>query len=286
MSKKYETATALRTALETRLRLIEGKENIGIPRLRKQVVFDRLLARIFRSEKSPWYLKGGYAMQLRIRNSRATKDVDLAMKELKLESGDESERGTALRELLQEEAAHDLGDFFQFLISGPILDLDSPPYGGARFLVEAKLDKRVFEKFHLDVGIGDAWLEPLDSLQSREWITGFGNPIYPVISKEQHFAEKLHAYTVPRPEGRENSRVKDLVDLALLSGATIDATLLKRAIEATFDRRGTHAFDPILPPPPTSWLKNYRLLAQECGIDDDIQVGFSQVQTFLNSVFS
>jgi hypothetical protein len=37
----------------------------------------------------------------------------------------------------------------------------------------------------------------------------------PVISVEQHFAEKIHAYTLPRVSGF-NSRVKDLVDLVLL----------------------------------------------------------------------
>ena len=35
------------------------------------------------------------------------------------------------------------------------------------------------------------------------------------VSPEEQFAEKLHAYTLPRV-GRENTRVKDLVDLVLL----------------------------------------------------------------------
>ena len=38
-----------------------------------------------------------------------------------------------------------------------------------------------------------------------------------MIGREQQFAEKLHAYTLPRNSA--NSRVKDLVDMALLIGS-------------------------------------------------------------------
>jgi hypothetical protein len=42
------------------------------------------------------------------------------------------------------------------------------------------------------------------------------------------FAEKLHAYTLPR-QGRPNARVKDLVDLVLLSvSGTLDAARVTR----------------------------------------------------------
>jgi len=79
--KKYADAKSFRRALETRLNNLAKAENIDLDRLRKQVAFDRLLARIFAdSEKSPWRLKGGYAMELRFFGlARATKDIDLAM---------------------------------------------------------------------------------------------------------------------------------------------------------------------------------------------------------------
>ena len=61
------------------------------------------------------------------------------------------------------------------------------------------------------------------------------------ISKEQQFAEKLHAYTLPRPDA-PNSRVKDLVDMILLiQMSTMDKAVLERAIQTTFELRGTHA---------------------------------------------
>mgnify|MGYP000940663825 FL=1 len=45
--QKYNTAAGLRMALEDRLKQIALVENMDIMRLRKQVAFDRFLARLF-----------------------------------------------------------------------------------------------------------------------------------------------------------------------------------------------------------------------------------------------
>jgi hypothetical protein len=52
-----------------------------LERLRKQVAFDRFLARMFPSEfdMAGWVLKGGYALELRFLHARATKDIDLTL---------------------------------------------------------------------------------------------------------------------------------------------------------------------------------------------------------------
>jgi len=60
--KEYATATAFRRALEDRLKLIAEKEKLPIERLRREVAFDRFLARLFAGENAPWVLKGGYAL--------------------------------------------------------------------------------------------------------------------------------------------------------------------------------------------------------------------------------
>jgi hypothetical protein len=44
---RYATAAAFRRALEDTLQDIAGKEIVDLQRLRRQVVFDRLLARLF-----------------------------------------------------------------------------------------------------------------------------------------------------------------------------------------------------------------------------------------------
>ncbi|PYT96844.1 MAG: hypothetical protein DMG38_22445 [Acidobacteria bacterium] len=97
-------------------------------------------------------------------------------------------------------------------------DLHGAPGGGSRYPVQARMDGRDFARFHVDVGIGDEVLEPLDIVTGEDWL-GFGGvapPSFPVISAEQQFAEKLHAYTPPRGE-RMNTRTKDLHTLPVVS---------------------------------------------------------------------
>ena len=81
---KYKNAATFRAALEDRISNHSKKSGKDIPRLRRDVAFDRLLVRLFKMPSPPWALKGGYAMQLRIESARTTKDVDLALKEAAL----------------------------------------------------------------------------------------------------------------------------------------------------------------------------------------------------------
>ena len=106
--KRYATAAAFRRALEDRLQDIAGKESIDLQRLRRQVAFDRLLARLFHAAQPralPWVLKGGYAMELRIKSARSTKDIDLTMRSV-LNSGGKKDdkKNLAVLEKLQEAA--------------------------------------------------------------------------------------------------------------------------------------------------------------------------------------
>ena len=103
---------------------------------------------------------------------------------------------------------------------------------------------------------------------------------FPAVSPEEQFAEKLHAYTLPRV-GRENTRVKDLVDLVLLIGQTkLDTTRLPKAIRETFQRRKTHEIPGNLIPPPASWFTTFAEMAAECGLEPDIEKHFSTVEQF------
>ena len=114
--KRYATAAAFRRALEDRLQDIARKEGVDLQRLRRQVAFDRLLARLFHAAEPPalpWVLKGGYAMELRIEAARATKDIDLTMRSI-LSSGEKKDdkQNLAVLEKLQESAAFVSEDFF------------------------------------------------------------------------------------------------------------------------------------------------------------------------------
>jgi hypothetical protein len=79
--RQYATANAFRTALETRLLQRSRRDESDLQRLRRQVAFDRLLARMFGQShqmRDGWILKGGYALELRFRHARAIERETLA----------------------------------------------------------------------------------------------------------------------------------------------------------------------------------------------------------------
>jgi len=144
MKKEYKTPRDFRIALLDRLKQVALEQGKSTQRLQRQVACDRLLCRLFSGTKAPWILKGGHALELRIQNSRATKDLDLALKDTKLfkaKSG--KEQNEVILERLQEKAKRDLKDFFEFIISEPTLDIEAAPYGGGRFPVEATIDENI-----------------------------------------------------------------------------------------------------------------------------------------------
>jgi hypothetical protein len=115
-----------------------------------------------------------------------------------------------------------------------------------------------------DVAFGDPMLGEPEVVRGDDLLAFAGiEPavmrLYPV---ETHLAEKLHAYTLPRPT--PSTRVKDLPDLVLLRQVgERDAALVRAAIEQTFAYRGTHPIPARLPDPPASWEMSYAEMAQE-----------------------
>jgi hypothetical protein len=280
-AKHYETAAAFRRALEDRLAAIAKSERVDLQRIRRQVAFDRLLCRLFAEPNPPWVLKGGYALELKFATARTTKDIDLGLDQLPGTGGDWKERAARLLAILQEKAIHESGDFFSFVIGEPTMELEAAPYSGARYPVEAVLDGRTFSKFHLDIGTGDVQREPVEFVQPRDWL-GFANiptPRFPSISREEHFAQKLHAYTLPREE-RPNSRVKDIIDLVLLIDHGLNWEKLRTDLRDTFARRKTHDLPGSLNPPPDFWQPTFARMAAESGIATDVVAQFTKVQEF------
>jgi hypothetical protein len=128
-------------------------------------------------------------------------------------------------------------------------------------------------------------IEPLETVECRNWLgfAGIESSRVRMIACEQQFAEKIHAYTLPR--NAANSRVKDLVDLALLIGSGgLDKQRILDALRLTFDRRRTHDLPAGLVPPPADWQIPFQALAEECGLATDVAVVFTWVREFLEEV--
>jgi hypothetical protein len=126
----------------------------------------------------------------------------------------------------------------------------------------------------------------LESLPGDDFLTfaGLEQLSLKVPVKEEVFAEKIHAYTTPRET--ENTRVKDLLDLALLIEDGVDASKAKIAITGVFNIRATHSPPNTLPDPPASWSTIFDTLASEATISVTLEVAFARVGQFYAECFS
>lgn len=256
-TRTYASPAAFKQALEQRLRAASGS-GLDLARRRQLLVFDRFLARIVHTLGDAAMLKGGLVLELRLSRARTTKDIDLRF------------MGSPERvlERLQGAARLNLGDFLTFEVGPdddhPEIQNDGMQYDGMRFRAECQLAGKLYgQRFGVDVAFGDPILGDPGVVTADDVLgfVGIAPPTLRLYPVETHIAEKLHAYTMPRP--RPNSRVKDLPDLALLASiGALKAGRLAEALEQTFTFRKTHALPATLPYPNPAWETPYAAMAK------------------------
>ncbi len=253
-------------------------------RLRKDIVFERLLARLLVAAPERWILKGGLALDYRLGDrARTTKDLDLGRQ-------DDAEAATVD---LMVAAGLDLGDYFHYAIEQTDALAGLEDAAAVRYRVRAELAGRVFEHVVVDVGFDAPRLYVADLVRGRGLLSfaGLESPAVPTIPLTYHVAEKVHAYTRQYgASGRQSTRVKDLIDLVLIAAektiSTMIADTLRVALEQTFSQRSTQVLPAALPVPPTAWTLPYRRIAQEVGLTGEIMVGYTSAAAFLNPVLA
>jgi predicted nucleotidyltransferase component of viral defense system len=263
---KYATDHAFRTALETRIKQGQS-DSAGVSRVRKRIVFERLLARLVSQAPGEWVLKGGFALELRLGNvARSTKDADF---EWRLCEEDAVE-------LLLDAAALDIGDRFTFALERADEETDLPG-GGQRWRVAATLAGRIFDRTVIDVAFAAAPVQAPDQITTSGLLefAGIDAVEVPTLAIEQHLAEKLHAYTRTYAGERPSTRVKDLVDVVVIANTSvISATMLAEAITVIFKRRAEHPVPAALPEPPVEWATPWRRLARDVPAPDELAEGY------------
>jgi hypothetical protein len=262
-------------------RLLETSKQSGLPltRLRKAIVFERMLARLVRTVGSPWVLKGAVALEFRAKvQTRATKDLDL---------GYTRAAADALA-TLRSAAQRDLGDGFVFAVErSSEISEDDPD--AVRFLVRAELAGRTFEEMRVDVAFGDPLVGTPERVKGTGLLkfAGIAPPVVPTLPLEQHVAEKVHAYTRTYGQGQASTRSKDLVDLVLIgSFARLDADRLREALDRIFATRATHALPQALPAPPAAWRRSYSTMAMAVGLEGDLRIGHSLAARLVDPVLN
>jgi Nucleotidyl transferase AbiEii toxin, Type IV TA system len=275
---KYADGSAFRRALEDRLRAESLSSGISLVRLRKTIAFERFLARLVALSPEGWALKGGFHLQLRFGIvSRSTKDIDLFIPKHLPE----------VRRLLSAAGAVDLKDGFSFEVSSAAAA--ERPGSSARARVQSLLDGRVFEVFHVDVGLGDPSVDRFDQMPMSGLLdfAGVPSPRIPCYPVAQQVAEKVHALTRQRASGTA-TRVKDFVDLLILARwKPLESGELRAAMSRTFEALGTHPLPEEIPRFAASWASPFRKLAREAGLSiQDSRAGSEALHAFLDPVLS
>lgn len=256
------TAAAMRAALETRL--VNQAADLGTEagRLRRRLVFQRIMRRL--SDDERWVLKGGYLLEARLEHrARTTRDLDLASA-LAIDV-------EPLRDALEAALDRDPdSDFFRFSITGAsALRADDAGQGGWRFSVEARMAGRVFDRVRIDVvaRVGETFGgTELINLPAPVNGVDLGSARVVAVDVAQHAAEKFHAICRSYSGNRPSTRVKDLVDVVLLveAGLLPDPRLPER-LRMLFMARDGKEPPTELPEPPASWARDYEALITEVG---------------------
>lgn len=127
----------------------------------------------------------------------------------------------------------------------------------------------VATKQDVDIGVSDVLIMPperltLPPILEFAEIAPTAVQCYPLT---QQVAEKVHTYSQVYASG-ESTRVKDLVDILLMAGLSdrMRSADLRKALEVTFARRATR-LPQALRQPPSSWSRQFRLMAEEVELD-------------------
>lgn len=220
-------AASVRTRLSNQARI----SGVTLDSLIERFAIGRLFWRLSQSEHSQQFiLKGAQLFSLWADNPhRPTRDIDF------LGHGDCSEESLKklFSDLLCQPSEPEDGLLWGEIKAAPIRE--DQRYGGIRLTVNVSLAGAI-AKVQIDVGIGDA-VTPGATEHVWKDLLGFPEARLLTYPPETVIAEKLEAAV---ELDIHNSRMKDFYDLDWLSRhRTFEHALLKEAIVATFNRRGT-----------------------------------------------
>jgi Nucleotidyl transferase AbiEii toxin, Type IV TA system len=271
--------------VRTLRKLVDGHARgggIAVGRVQRWVSYMVLvgaLERVRDGHGDPLFLvKGGVAMELRLGlDARATKDFDTTFREA---------AGQMLDRL--DEALRDPYGGFT-LTRGEIDDVG--PTRAKRLNVMLAYEGRSWStvKLELSLAEGETGLEvervPAIDL-SRFGLEG--PETVACLPLRFQIAQKLHACTTRRDDGKDNDRFRDLIDLILLRGLVDDKELaaVYEACVQIFDARDQHRWPPSLVVP-ESWAEPYARLATDLGVEvTDVEAAAERVREIIDEIES
>jgi Nucleotidyl transferase AbiEii toxin, Type IV TA system len=224
-------------------------------------------------------VKGGVALELRLRDrARATKDIDVVLRDAKADLADTLERAVT----------GDAYQGFSFRRKGEPLLLDN---GAVNMEVAVTYRGQPWTSISVDVAraeAGESDVEWVDAIALTDAFGVTGPAQLPCLPLRFHVAQKLHGMTLPPRLGKQNERFRDLVDLLLIEALVEhDYPGLRKACELVFGSRNTHAWPPDLDAVPSHWAAPFSQLARELELrDTDVETALIRVRNFVGRILS
>lgn len=192
---------------------------------------ERFLYRLSKSDyRHSFLLKGGaLAYTIGGEQSRHTKDIDFLLNRLQADQD-------ALAGIFKEISGIVANDGVVF-DSGSILVGDIQKegrYNGTRIRLAARLGK-ISQQVQVDIGVGDHVTPGPQEIEYPTILDDLPPPVLYAYSLESLVAEKFNAMI---DLGEFNSRYKDFYDIHIFIDRC-DREVLKKAVQNTFERRGT-----------------------------------------------
>lgn len=225
-------------------------------------------------DRSAFAIKGGIAMDLRLGDrARATRDIDLVLR------GDPDR----LADLLDAG----LGEPYNgFAFHRREID-DHPVRPDVKQVdVQVVFARKVLCTPKLEIAPAETGREEFTALPgARLDEVGLDGPeIVQVLAATWQIAQKLHAVTERYPAGRENPRVRDLVDIQLLESTELDIRKVRDACEQVFASRGQHSWPPDLEVAP-GWTAGYEAITTTLGFPvTDVDEAADAVRRYIERI--
>ena len=266
---RYSSGRALIEAVKSRS---PDKQGAGLAFAK-----DRLLNRVF-SGSDAFVLKGGQALLARWPSARSTVDLDLATPGRSLDAAVDH-----FKELVET----DQGDFLEYrVIRESNIKTRDTVLSGRRLSLEATSEGRVVGRFKIDLVVDplmDVEPEHIEP-ENRVSIPGLVTSPYRVYPLSGAVADKISG-TMSEYGGRSSSRVRDVVDLVIISrmGDLLGDDLVNAARQGGLPVGVGSRFRI-----PERWFGDLRPNLEEtaasAGLDMSVEEAFTEASVFVNPI--
>ncbi|MGN2641232.1 nucleotidyl transferase AbiEii/AbiGii toxin family protein [Nocardia takedensis] len=255
MPEKYASRRGFQAAINQRI--TEQARALSRPpaELHREFYMQRMLARVFADPASPWILKGGTALLVRISGARHSQDVDLLHLDADLER--------AFEELDRTVSATSSLDRLTFQLDVRQRNVHEGSTAVWQVRATPRLGTRDLQHFPIDLTAGRTLIDRIAPKQTIEIADVAPLPPFACYPLADQIADKLAAmYEYHGAAQHPSTRWRDLVDLLLiLRTSAFDAAAVVSALDHQRARRPALQLPGSIHTPGPRWHDAYPALA-------------------------